>query len=166
VPVRLPKLLLVGIIASAFAATVARADGVDPTVTIGRGGGSIDTTQGSSQSDPIIVMDGSGITDFQYVGEMALSALYVEVIPSSGEGGSALFLSEFFDCAPGIADKCYTVSPTQLPAVEFAFVGPQGFITPGTHFYVAVPEPSTLVLLLIGIACAIGFALKRNTLLT
>lgn len=150
-------LILLGLIPA-----VASADGIDPTVTIGRGGASLQTTQGASQADPLIVMDGSGVSDFEYVGETALSALYVEVIPSLGPSGSALFLGEFWNCAPGIAGACFSVSPTQLPAVEFAFLGSQGFITPGTHFTVSAVEPDTLVLLLVGGVFALGFALIRK----
>lgn len=157
-----------------LSAAIVKADGVDPNITISKGGGSIVTTAGGSQNNPIIVFDGSGVTDFLYEGP-ATNQLYIEVIPVNSPEAIAFFQTEFFSCSPGLAAACFSVSPCTpgegstcptppLPAVEFVFIGPAGsqFIQPGLDIGVSVPEPSTLVLLLGGLGSLIGFGMKRK----
>ncbi len=148
--------------AATFSAS-AWADGIpgDPIITIKKGGHSPITTAGSTQNNPIIVQDGSGITDFLYEGP-ATNFLFVEVIPSVLDLGGTYFKSEFFTCDPGLAQACASVSPTQLPAVEFAFYAPTGVFVPGLDLAVSVPEPGTLLLLGVGIAGLLLLAAKHS----
>jgi|ERR1700722_53002 hypothetical protein len=175
---KLSSLFVAGILVAAsvvISAPQAKADGVaDPNITIGSGHGSIPTTSGGSQQDPIIITDRSSAT-FCYGVEIdgvcsqnqsdplpALSAFYVEVIPYAGESTS-FFQSEGFTCTPGDgATTCESASPTQLPAIEFVFLADSAFITGGSDVAVYAPEPAPLVMLLIGMGTLIAFGLKRR----
>jgi hypothetical protein len=135
------------------------ADGIpgDPTIKIKKGGGSPTTTSGSSQSDPIILMDGFGLQDFLYEG-IVTNFLFIEVIPGANDEGGAFFKTELFTCDPsgGLATSCFAVSPTQIPGVEFAFFSQAGF-APGLDVQiseVAIPEPTTMLMLMLGLAFA------------
>jgi hypothetical protein len=150
--------------AATFSAS-AWADGIpgDPIITIKKGGGSPTTTAGATQNNPIVVADGSGISDFLYEGPPT-TLLFVEVIPAASDITGGILLSEFFTCDPGIALACASVSPVQIPAVEFAFFGPQGLFVPGLDLQISVPEPSTLLLLGVGIAGLLLLAAKHSKL--
>lgn len=153
------------------------ADGIpgDPTVTIKKGGGSPPTLgAGDAQNNPIIVRDGSGVTDFlltDILGGFSLDPsvdpytnfLYIEVIPALTDPTGAIFNSEFFTCDPGLAQACFTVSPfPPTPAVEFAFYAPTGVFVPGLDVQVSVPEPGTLLLLSAGLMGLLLFGVKRT----
>lgn len=152
-----------------FTASTAMADGVDPTVIIRKGCCSILTTSGGSDANPLIITDGS-ITDFLLApGFAPTSTLYVRVIPFEGEDFT-FFENELWNCASGFLNvTCLSaVVPFGLetPAVEFAFLGPQGFFAPGLDLGVsatATPEPGTILLLLVGMICLIAFVGKRRS---
>jgi hypothetical protein len=175
---KLSSLFVAGILVAAsvvMSAPQAKADGVtDPNITIGKGFGSIPTTAGGSQGNPIIITDESSVT-FCYGVEIdgvcsqdesdplpSLSALYVEVVPYAGESDS-VFQSEGFTCSPGDgATTCESASPTQLPAVEYVFLADDAFITGGSDVAVYAPEPGPLAMLLMGIGAVVAFGLKRR----
>jgi hypothetical protein len=181
---KLSSLVVAGMLVAAsvvISAPQTKADGLtDPNITIGKGFGSIPTTAGGTDQNPIIVTDDSSPT-FCYGDDVdgvcsqdetnplpALSALYVEVIPFDGES-TAFFQSEGFTCTPGDgATGCFTASPTQLPGVEFVFFAqdangdPVPFITGGSDISVFAPEPAPLAMLLIGIGAVVAFGLKRR----
>jgi hypothetical protein len=147
---RLFRLLVITAIA-VTCSVAAWADGIpgDPKITIKQGGGSPITTDGSSQGDPIVVADGSGVQDFLYEGP-ATNFLFVEVVPAANELAS-FFNSEFFSCDPGIAQQCFFTSPITIPGVEVAFYAPTGLFVPGLDLQVSVPEPSILTLFSVGL---------------
>jgi hypothetical protein len=177
---KLSSLVVAGILvvgSVVVSAPQTKADGLtDPNITIGKGFGSIPTTAGGTDQNPIIVTDESSAT-FCYGVEVdgvcsqdesdplpALSALYVEVIPYEGES-TAFFQSEGFTCTPGDgAMGCESASPTQLPGVEFVFFSQVPFITGGSDVAVYAPEPAPLAMLLIGIGAVVAFGLKRRPL--
>ncbi len=98
---KISKILVVAGLAAIFAVG-AKADGIpDPKVKIVGGGGSQDITYGGTDQAPIIVNDGTGVTDFFYEGP-AVPVLYVEVIPAVTDIGGAYFMTENFTCDPGI----------------------------------------------------------------
>jgi hypothetical protein len=146
--------------ALAFAVPVAKADGVDdPNITIGSGHGSIPTTAGGSDLDPIQTTDENGGVVFCY-GTLndegtcvattdlpALSAVYVEVTAYAGES-AAFFQNEVWTCTPGLgATGCGTApvcnsaqegemgcpDPSQS-AFEFVFFATDGSGNPVNFF--------------------------------
>jgi hypothetical protein len=179
------KFLALGtLIVGAFGwSSVAKADNApgDPVVSIrkcvtGCDLGTFD--DGNSQQNPIIVADGSGVSNFEYCPELNCSGIaevFLEVVTAQGES-NAQFNKEKFSCIPGEAATCSTVSPTVLPAVEFVFDGPciqncdpnssdpvfAAFLTPGEIVGVSVPEPNGLALLFVGLVSLIGLGLKRK----
>ena len=162
---KISKLLFLVLAAGIFSAA-AWADPIDPTITIKKGGGSPTTTSGASQSDPIILMDGFGTQDFLYEG-LATNFLFVEVIPAANDVEGTNFLNELFTCAPGLASSCFSVSPTQVPAVEFAFYAATGVFVPGLDIQVqeiSVPEPTTILMLGMGLAGLLLLGSKRMNL--
>ena len=162
---KISKFLFLVLAAGIFSAA-AWADPIDPTITIKKGGHSPITTHGASQSDPIILMDGFGVQDFLYEG-IATNFLFIEVIPGANDEGGAKFLSELFTCDPGLATSCFSVSPTQVPAVEFAFFAPTGVFVPGLDIQVdeiSVPEPTTMLMLGLGLAGLLLLGSKRMNL--
>jgi hypothetical protein len=146
--------------AATFSAA-AWADGIpgDPKITIKTGGGSPITTSGSSQADPIVVADGSGVSDFLYEGPSS-NFLFIEVVPAANELAS-YFNSEFFTCDPGIAQQCFFTSPITIPGVEVAFYAPTGLFVPGLDVQVSVPEPSILTLFSVGLFGLILLGYKK-----
>ncbi len=113
-------------------------------------------------------MDGFGALDFLYQG-LATNFLFIEVIPAANDEGGAKFLNELFNCAPGLATSCFSVSPTQVPAVEFAFYAPTGVFVPGLDVQIAevpIPEPTTILMLGLGLAGLLLLGQKRLNLAT
>jgi len=165
--------LLVGI-----SSMVAKADGADPVIVLKIGNGSPDcpTGAGSSQSNPILLPDGSPFDCF-YTGPPATIAnIYIDVVPSS-PSEDAFFESENFVCENGIASNCAEVSGAispGLPEVEFEFFGPftgiGDTIPSGEDLFIdevsiGAPEPGSMVLLAFGLACLAGFGFKRRELI-
>jgi len=120
---KLSSLFVAGILvaALAFAVPAAKADGVDdPNITIGSGHGSIPTTAGGADLDPIQTTDENGGVVYCYgtlnsegtcvptEGLPALSAVYVEVTAYAGEDPT-FFQDESWTCTPGDgATQCGT----------------------------------------------------------
>lgn len=161
------------VLAAGVSAPLAHADGVpiDPNITIHKiqgGGDPMGPGTGDAQSNPLIIDDGSGLNTFTYTGPDT-SVFYVEIVPAPGES-DAFFESEIFKCTPGAAADCGGVSPAgPLPAFEFVFTGPftvDGVSVPdivnGDTLQVGAPEPTTVLLLLVGMASLVGFSLKRR----
>jgi hypothetical protein len=152
---RLFRLLVITAIA-VTSSVAAWADGIpgDPKITIKQGGGSPTTNLGTSQSNPIVVADGSGVQDFLLGSAFApsndITVLFVEVVPAVGES-AAFFNSEFFTCDPGLAQQCFFTSPITIPGIEVAFFAPAGLFVQGLDLQVSVPEPSILTLFLVGL---------------
>jgi hypothetical protein len=178
---RFSKFLALGtlVVAAMGWASVAKADSApgDPVVTIrkcvaGCDLGNFNAT--NSDQNPIVVADGSGVSNFEYCEEGGcggLGEVFLEVVPAAGES-LAQFENEFFTCVPGQAATCFTVSAApaglNIPAVEFAFVGQVvdgqvvPFLNPGDIVGVSVPEPNGMLLLLVGLVSLVGFGLKRK----
>jgi PEP-CTERM motif len=167
-----------------MSAAGAKADGVpDPNITIGKtaspGG---DPPDGATDTDPLVITDDSGSTTFTYTGPDT-AEFFVEIIPFAGEN-LATFESEIFTCTPGAgavscgsAPVCtefeaggpFPDCPANGPAQEFVFVGPTDengnlvpFIFTGDTLIVTTPEPSAIVLLVIGLASLVGFGWRRR----
>lgn len=160
---------------------VAHADGItnDPNIILhtvqGPGGGDPpSTTDGSSESDPLIITDATQTISFTYEG-IDTPDYFVELVPSEGES-NASFESKSFNCFDPAATPltpvppCGEVSPTQLPAVEFEFFGPflntdgsiQDDIVAGDTITFDVPEPNAMVLLVGGLCSALWMGLRRR----
>jgi hypothetical protein len=178
---KLSSLFVAGtlIAALAFAVPAAKADGVeDPNITIGSGHGSIPTTAGGSDLDPIQTTDDNDGVVFCYgvlnnegactatAGLPALSAVYVEVTAYTGENPT-FFQSESWTCTPGDgATSCGTApvcnsaqmgevncpSPAQS-AFEFVFFATSATGAPVDFFQpgeeVTVYTPEPAALLLL-----------------
>lgn len=165
----------------AFFAASAWADGVDPSIKIIPGGGSTATTAGLTAADPIFVYDGSGVTDWlldntslptlspgESLSSLPSSEVYVEIIPYPGEN-LAYFESELWNCVtdPPITTACGALPGPQgildeelvTPAIEFGFIGP---FYQGEDIGISVPEPSTVLLLLVGLPIVFAFGFKKR----
>ena len=185
------KVLLLVLTLAIFTASV-RADGIpDPTVTVQPSGKSTPTTDGGSAADPIFVTDGSGTTNW-YLDSPTVAAdglLYVEIIPYEGEN-IGTFLAEAWNCSidPPTTTACGIVpspqgllsnavlqgftyigdcttpysDPTACPAVEAVFSGP---FTYNEDIGISVPEPRSVLLLLIGFPVVLAFGVKKRNLL-
>ena len=151
---KVAKVLVVLALVAMFA-SIASADPVDPKITINKGGGSPTTTSGSTRTDPIIVYDGSGTTDWLYEGP-STTTLFVLILPALTPDGPAIFADEIWVCDPGLALSCGSVLSSNPNGIEFAFVAAQGVFVPGLDLQVTVPEPNTLILMLVG---ALGLGL-------
>lgn len=163
------------VLAGGLSAAAAHADGVnDPNITLNKiqsGGDPPPSDTGSTQDDPFIVVDGSGVVDFTYTGPDTPS-FYIEIVP--GSESASTFNSERFQCTPGPAADCFSVSPEgPLPAVEFVFDGPftvQGPNGPETDADIVngdtlefnVPEPSSVLLVLGGLGSLLAFGRRRK----
>ena len=163
----------------------------DPNIIMAGGGGSQDTTAGGSAADPIFVTDYS-VTDFRLTGPpdtlpgtLLYTALYVEVVSNLSETNSQ-FAAEDFTCTavPPTSTSCGFISPQGLfsyipegfsnvasctdysgatiacPAVEAVFYG--AFTDDEDIRISVVPEPATMLLLLVGLAFFFAFAFKKR----
>lgn len=165
------------VLAGGFSAAVAHADGVgnDPNITLNKiqsGGDPAGPNTGSTQDNPLIVVDGSGIVDFTYTGT-ATPSFFIEIIPGPNESAS-YFNNERFNCTKGPAASCSGVSPEgPLPAVEFVFDGPFSVNGPngpetdtdivnGDTLEFNVPEPNTVLLVLGGLGSLLAFGRRRK----
>lgn len=150
------------------------------------GGGSpyLPLDQGTNINDPIVLLDGSGVTDFHVnldptlFPTLTVYDLFVEVVPASNTAVDfTLFSQENFVCvaeapATGCTDNfapqgtanLQPVSPTNLPYYGFE-IDFSGVFTQGQDISVDVPEPSSLALLLAGmLALVLAVGSKyRNT---
>jgi PEP-CTERM motif len=193
---KLSSLLVAGLLVAAsvvIAAPGAKADGVqDPNITIGSGKGSIPTTAGGSDLDPIQTTDENNGVVFCYgvlsggtcvAGDdlPALSAVYVEVTAYAGEDPT-FFQSESWTCTPGAGATSCGTAPVcnsaqsgamgcpdpSISAFEFVFFAKDGqgnnvdFFQPGEEITVYTPEPGALLLLLMGIGAVVAFGLRRR----
>jgi PEP-CTERM motif len=168
---KLIRLLIVAAMAISFTSSAWAQGGgpSDPTVGMKKIDPAATTIQqgvGLTDQDPLILIDGSGVSAWLYNGPDT-NAFYIEVIPGPGDA-SNFVNNEVFTCLAGLAatgfdDACGSASPTQLPAVEFAFTGIGGdkFLTSGTIFETSVPEPNTLLLLVAGLAGLLLLSMKR-----
>ena len=161
----------------------------DPSIILAGGGGSQPTTAGGSAADPIFVTDYS-VTDFRLTDPALESApyttLYVEVVSNLSETNSQ-FATEGFTCVavPPTSTGCGFMTPQGLfnnipdglssnvtsctdysgaiiacPAVEAEFYGT--FTYDEDIRISVVPEPATMLLLLVGLAFFFTFAFKKR----
>jgi hypothetical protein len=141
------KVLLLTL-AFAFFAASAWADGTDPTIKMGAGGGSEQTFDGSTAADPIFVTDAPGTYDF-YLENSVIAEdgeVFVEVIPMQGET-VANFLAETWNCQaePPTTTSCSFLSSyqglyTSAAAQGYGYVSScTGFSATGAPANVACP---------------------------
>jgi len=188
---RLVLTVSLGILAassSLMMAKAAKADGLaDPNITIGKTslscGPTCDPAVGAADNDPLVITDDSGTTNFIYGGPDT-AEFFVEIIPFAGEDLTT-FENEIFTCTPGAgAATCGAVGvctqnieaegadcPLNGPAQEFVFIGPKDgngnpipFIFTGDSLQIiTAPEPSAILLLVIGLASLVGFGWRRRS---
>ena len=156
--VLLPTLALALLSASAWG------DGApDPTITIQKASGSTATETGEAQTDPLMVLDASGTTDWLLNNPTIAEdgALYVEVIPYTGEN-LAYFNTEVWQCAfsPPTTTGCgFVMTMGSVPGYEFVFYGP---FTVGEDIGISVPEPNALFLLIFGLGVFLAYGFRKR----
>jgi len=162
---RIFKILILAL-TLAFLSTPAWGDGAspDPTIVVQPGHGSTDTETGEAQSDPLVVLDGSGVTDWILQNPViaANGELFVEVVAYPGENLS-YFNTEQWQCAsdPPTTTSCFFVQTmgSNTDGYEFVFYGP---FTENEDIGISVPEPGTVLLLFVGLALLFAFGLKKR----
>ncbi len=180
------KILMVTLVVALFSATAwADSAPIDPTIVLKKGGGSPTTQWGFDKFHPIYIALGS-VNDFKLT--WSGSALYVEVAPAVIDFGTPAQITDqsvidafenltfscvidpslgsgctFYPYAKGLNDNNNSESGTYVPGSEAVFTGT---FTAGEDLQLAVPEPSTLALLLFGVlGAAFYFSKRRNALL-
>ena len=173
---------------SLMLAKSAKADGLsDPNITIGKTALGVppgDPADGAADNDPLVITDDSGTTNLTYGGPDT-AELFVEITPFVGESLTT-FENEIFTCTPGAgAVSCGAVGvctqaieaagascPVNGPAQEFVFIGPDDangnpmpFVFTGDQLeIVTAPEPSAVLLLMVGLLALFGLKRRRSNL--